>query len=145
MEKGKIIGYTTGVYDLFHIGHLNILKRAKEHCDILVVGVTTDELSLERKGKKPVIPFEDRVAIVSHLECVDKVVPQSHMDKMRAWEEHQFHRMFVGDDWKGTDKWNQFEKDFGEVGVEIVYFPYTKSVSSTIVKKIIDKEGLLYD
>lgn len=133
------IGYTTGVYDLFHIGHLNLLKRAKQFCDYLVVGVTTDELSLSRKNKKPVIPFDERMEIVKNIKFVDKVVPQEHMDKMQAWKEHRFDVMFVGSDWKGTDKWNQMEIDFKEVGVEIVYFPYTDSTSSTLLRSVLNK------
>src|SRR5690625_5967763 len=88
----KVIGYTTGVFDLFHIGHLNLLKRAKAECDYLVVGVTTDELSYSRKAKYPVVPFAERMAIVEHIKCVDKVVPQAHMDKLAAWKELQFNR-----------------------------------------------------
>lgn len=131
-----VIGYTTGVYDLFHIGHLNVLKKAKENCDYLIVGVTTDELSESHKGKKPVIPFEERTAIVEALKYVDKVVPQESYDKEKAWEKYKFHKMFVGDDWKGTDKWNQIEQDFKELGVEIVYFSYTKHISTTKLRNI---------
>jgi glycerol-3-phosphate cytidylyltransferase len=126
----SIIGYTTGVFDLFHIGHLNILKRAKEHCDYLIVGVTVDEL-VAYKGKSAFIPYEERSAIVEAIKYVDKVVPQTSMDKMKAWEELHFDRMFVGDDWKGTEIWNKWEEEFSQVGVEIVYFPYTKQTSSS--------------
>ena len=126
----SVIGYTTGVFDLFHVGHLNILKRAKEQCDYLVVGVTVDEL-VAYKGKKAFIPFEERCAIVEAIKYVDKVVPQTSMDKMEAWNNLHFHKMFVGDDWKGTDTWNHWEEEFAKVGVEIVYFPYTTKTSST--------------
>jgi|SRR5690554_437716 len=140
VEKQKIIiGYTTGVYDLFHIGHLNVLKRAKSQCDYLIVGVTTDELSLSRKGKTPVIPLIERMEIVRNISFVDEVVRQEHMDKFEAWEKHKFDRMFVGSDWKGTDKWNQMEIDFAKVGVEIIYFPYTDSTSSTKLRDVLDK------
>lgn len=132
------IGYTTGVYDLFHIGHLNILRRAKEHCDYLIVGVTVDEL-VAYKNKKAVIPFEERKAIVEAIRYVDKVVPQVSMDKMEAWREHKFDVMFVGDDWKGTEKWNEYERQFKEVGVEIEYFPYTKGTSSTLLNEVLQK------
>lgn len=132
------IGYTTGVYDLFHIGHLNLLRRAKEQCDYLIVGVTTDEL-VAYKHKKSVIPFEERSAIVEAIRYVDKVVPQVSMDKIQAWNEHHFDVMFVGDDWKGTDKWNAYEKEFQELGVEIVYFPYTKGTSSTLLNEALIK------
>ena len=126
----SVIGYTTGVFDLFHIGHLNILRRAKEHCDYLIVGVTVDEL-VAYKGKKEFIPYEERAAIVEAIKYVDKVVPQVSMDKMAAWEELHFDRMFVGDDWKGTDTWNHWEEVFAPKGVEIVYFPYTGNTSSS--------------
>ncbi|WP_151671771.1 adenylyltransferase/cytidyltransferase family protein [Nitrincola schmidtii] len=135
----KKIGYTTGVYDLFHIGHLNLLKKAKLECDYLIVGVTTDELSESRKGKKPIIPFLERMEIVEHIKFVDEVVPQTNMDKFEAWNNLRFNKMFVGDDWKGTDKWNEIEKEFGEVGVEIVYFPYTKHTSSTKLREVLEK------
>ncbi len=130
----KIIGYTTGVFDLFHIGHLNILRRAKEKCDILIVGVSTDKL-VEYKFKKPVIPFEERFEIVKSINYVDKVVPQENMDKMAAWQKLKFDMIFVGSDWKGTKKWNDFEKIFSEVGVKIIYFPYTKGTSSTLLNE----------
>ena len=133
-----IIGYTTGVFDLFHIGHLNILRRAKEQCDYLIVGVTVDEL-VSYKGKKAFIPYEERAAIVEAIRYVDKVVPQTSMDKMAAWEKYRFDRMFVGDDWKGTDTWNRLEEEFAEVGVEIVYFPYTKQTSSSELRAALNK------
>lgn len=139
MSKKKIIGYTTGVFDLFHIGHLNILKRAKEQCDFLIVGVTTDELVQERKNKFPIIPFEERVEIIKSIKYVDNVVPQKHMDKLAVWEEFKFQKMFVGDDWKGTDKWIQYEKELAEVGCEIIYFPYTKTTSSTLLRAVLEK------
>lgn len=133
MKKYKV-GYTTGVYDMFHIGHLNILKHAKEQCEHLIVGVTTDEL-VAYKNKRAIIPHEERMAIVESIKYVDQVVTQEHMDKMAAWEEHAFDVMFVGSDWKGTDKWNAFEKQFGAVGVDIVYFPYTQGTSSTELRE----------
>lgn len=131
-----VIGYTTGVFDLFHIGHLNILRRAKEQCDYLIVGVTTDEL-VSYKHKKAVIPFEERRAIVEAIRYVDKAVPQESMDKMAAWEKYQFDVMFVGDDWKGTEKWNKIEADMERVGVRVVYFPYTKGTSSTLINEVL--------
>lgn len=134
----SVIGYTTGVFDLFHVGHLNILRRAKEQCDYLVVGVTVDEL-VAYKGKKAFIPFEERAAIVEAIKYVDKVVPQTTMDKMTAWNELHFHKMFVGDDWKGTDVWNHWEEEFAKVGVEIVYFPYTEQTSSSELRDALKK------
>ena len=139
----KIIGYTTGVYDMFHIGHLNIIRRAKEQCDYLIVGVSTDELVQHDKGKTPVIPYEERVAIVEALKYVDKVVPQSDKNKFSAWEKYQFNKMFVGSDWKGTPQWEGYEKQFAPVGVEIVYLPHTDGISSTkltgVIKEILDE------
>jgi glycerol-3-phosphate cytidylyltransferase len=129
------IGYTTGVYDMFHVGHLNLLRRAREQCDYLIVGVTTDELSQSRKGKLPVVPFLERMEIVQNVRYVDEAVPQAHMDKLEAWNNLRFDLMFVGDDWKGTPAWNALEEQFGAVGVEIVYFPYTGHTSSTQLRR----------
>lgn len=137
MKKYKV-GYTTGVYDMFHIGHLNILKRAKEQCDYLIVGVTTDEL-VSYKNKKAIIPHEERMAIVGSIKYVDKVVSQEDMDKMGAWKKYKFDVMFVGSDWKGTDKWNEYESQFRAVGVDIVYFPYTQGTSSTQLRGVLDR------
>lgn len=134
-QKQYKIGYTTGVFDLFHVGHLNILKKAKEQCEYLVVGVSTDELVMEYKKKQPVIPFHERVEIVEGIKHVDKVIPQTNRDKYFAWENIRFDAMFVGDDWKGNSLFNEVEKKFHDVGVEIVYFPYTPGVSSTLVKE----------
>lgn len=143
MNSTKIIrGYTTGVFDLFHIGHLNIIKRAKEKCDYLIVGVTTDELAILAKNKKPIIPFKERVEIVKSLKYVDEVVPQMSYDKFAAYRKLKFDRMFVGDDWKGTEKWNNLEFEFSKFGVQIIYFPYTKHTSSTILRSVIDKIGI---
>lgn len=142
MEK-KIIGYTTGVYDMFHIGHLNVIRRAKELCDFLIVGVSTDELVRLEKHKTPVIPYEERAAIVEALKYVDMVVPQPDKDKFAAWQKYHFDKMFVGSDWQGTPQWKKFEEEFAPVGVEIVYLPHTDGVSSTIltavIKKILDE------
>ena len=135
----KKIGYTTGVFDLFHIGHLNILKRAKLECDYLIVGITTDELALAAKNKKPVIPFTERMEIIESIKFVDEVVPQTNYDKIEAWNNLKFDLMFVGNDWKGTEKWNQIEKDFNKCGVEIIYFSYTSHTSSTILRDVLNK------
>jgi len=138
MKKYKV-GYTTGVFDLFHIGHLNILKRAKEQCDHLIVGVSTDEVVQGYKKKKPVIPFEERIAIVEAVKYVDEVVPQTSMDKFAAWENLKFNAIFHGDDWKGSKMYEEIEKKFSAVGVEMVYFPYTKGTSSTILGDVLSK------
>lgn len=132
MEKKEpmVIGYTTGVYDLFHIGHLNLLKNAKGMCDKLVVGVTVDELVLY-KGKKAMIPFEDRIEIVRSIKYVDAAVPQYDMDKLSACKKIGASILFVGDDWYGSDKWQEYEEAFKKEGIRIVYFPYTRGVSST--------------
>lgn len=125
-----IIGYTTGVYDLFHIGHLNLLKNAKGLCDKLVVGVTVDKL-VQYKGKNAMIPFEDRIEIVRSCKYVDAAVPQYDMDKLKVCKELGATILFVGNDWYGTEKWNQYEADFEKEGIKIVYFPYTRGISST--------------
>ena len=128
------IGYTTGVYDLFHIGHLNLLKNARGMCDKLVVGVTVDEL-VAYKGKQAMIPFEDRIEIVRSIKYVDAAVPQYDMDKLAACKKLGATILFVGDDWYGTEKWRQYEADFAREGIRIVYFPYTKGVSSTKINE----------
>ena len=142
MEK-KIVGYTAGVYDMFHIGHLNVIHRAKQQCDYLIVGVSTDELVQADKGKTPVIPFEERVQIISALRDVDKVVPQYDKNKVGAWERYHFDKMFVGADWQGTPQWQRFEEQFRPLGVEIVYLPHTDGISSTqltgVIKNILDE------
>ncbi len=131
-----ITGYTSGVFDLFHIGHLNLLKNAKGLCDKLIVGVTSDEL-VAYKNKTAVIPFAERIEIVRNIKFVDAVVPQDSMDKMDMWNRLKFDVMFVGDDWFATEKWKKFEAQFNEVGVKIIYFPYTKGTSSTLVNQIL--------
>ena len=127
-----IFGYTTGVYDLFHIWHLNLLKNAKGMCDKLIVGVTVDEL-VAYKGKKAMIPFEDRIEIVRSIKYVDAAVPQHDMDKLAACKKLGAKILFVGDDWYATEKWQEYEKEFEKEGIWIIYFPYTKGVSSTII------------
>ncbi len=129
-----ITGYTAGVFDLFHIGHLNLLKNAKGMCDKLIVGVTTDDL-VQYKGKSPVIPFVDRLEIVRNIKQVDAVVAQENMDKLEMCKKLKANVLFVGDDWYKTEKWTNYEDEFREEGIEIVYFPYTKGVSSTQITK----------
>ena len=137
MSKKPVIGYTTGVYDLFHVGHLNILKRAKEKCDYLIVGVSTDELVQAEKHKKPLIPFDDRVRIVEAIRYVDMVVPQFNKNKLEAYEKYHFDKMFVGSDWQGTDAWQRYEDQFAPLGVEIIYLPHTDGISTSRLSKIL--------
>lgn len=136
--KNYKIGYTTGVYDLFHIGHLNLLRNAKQQCDHLIVGVTVDEL-VSYKGKRAVIPFEERVQIVEAIRYVDEVVPQKELDKVKAWEKYHYDVLFVGDDWKGKPNWEQYEKTLAEKNVDVVYLPYTKETSSTQLRDVLAK------
>ena len=138
MKKYKV-GYTSGVYDMFHIGHLNLLKKAKEQCDYLIVAVSTDELVQKEKNKTPIIPFEERVTIVESIKYVDKVVPQIDKNKFGAWQKYKFNVMFVGDDWKGKKLFAEAEKKLSEVNVDVVYFPYTKHISSTSLREKICK------
>lgn len=134
------IGYTTGVFDLFHIGHLNVLKRAKEQCDYLIVGVSTDEVVKNYKHKCPVIPFEERVEIVSAIRYVDRVVPQTNMDKISAWNQLHFDVMFHGDDWKGSDMYTEIQRQFDERGVALVFLPHTRGTSSTMLAERLSGE-----
>jgi glycerol-3-phosphate cytidylyltransferase len=136
-EKDAVIGYTTGVFDLFHIGHLNLLKNAKGMCDKLIVGVTVDEL-VAYKGKQSMIPFEDRIEIVRSCKYVDAAVPQYDMNKLEACKKLGASFLFVGDDWYGTEKWQNYEKEFEEAGIKIIYFPYTKGVSSTKINEALN-------
>ena len=128
------IGLLMGVFDLFHIGHLNLLKNAKGMCDKLIVGVTVDEL-VAYKGKHAMIPFEDRIEIVRSIKYVDAAVPQYDMDKLTACKKLGATFLFVGDDWYATEKWQEYEKQFAAEGIKIVYFPYTKGVSSTKINE----------
>ena len=133
------VGYTTGVFDLFHIGHLNILRSAKENCDYLIVGVSTDELVQSYKNKTPIIPYFERKAIVEAIRYVDEVVPQETRDKIEAHLRLKFNVMFVGDDWKESPLFVETEKQFKEMNVKVVYFPYTKGTSSTLLTDVLRK------
>ena len=130
----KIIGYTTGVFDLFHIGHLNMLRNAKSMCDELIVGVSSDEL-VKYKFKTPVIPFNERIEIVRSIKYVDVAVPQNDINKFLAWEKLKFDILFVGDDWYGEKNWKQYEEKLKEINVKIIFFPYTKGTSSTLLNE----------
>ncbi len=139
MTKKIVVGYTTGVFDLFHIGHLNILKNAKSLCDYLIVGVTTDEITEIMKGKLPIIPYQERYLIVDAIKYVDKVVPKSTTHNKDAWDECKFDVMIKGDDWKGTEKGRELEDEMFQIGVVVKYLPYTKDTSSTILREAISK------
>lgn len=137
MKKYKI-GYTTGVFDMFHIGHLNILKGAKEQCEHLIVGVSTDENVQRYKKKTPVIPYEQRKAIVEAIRYVDEVVPQENMDKFEAWQRLHFDALFHGNDWQGSKMYNEVEEKLQSVGCDIVYLPHTDGISSTMLTDKVD-------
>ena len=139
MRKKYKIGYTTGVFDMFHIGHLNILRRAKEQCDYLIVGVSTDELVRDYKNKTPIVPFEERKAIVDAIKYVDEVVPQTSMDKFEAWKKLHFNAIFHGDDWKGSTLYKEIEEKLSSVGVDMVFLPHTDGTSSTILSEKLNK------
>lgn len=138
MKKYKV-GYTTGVFDMFHVGHLNILKRAKEQCEFLIVGVSTDELVKNYKKKIPVIPFEERKEIVESIKYVDRVVPQTSMNKMEAWKQLHFDAIFHGDDWKGSNLYNEVEAELNKVGCDMVFLPHTDGTSSTLLTDVLHK------
>jgi len=138
MKKYKL-GYTTGVYDLFHIGHLNILKKAKENCERLMVAISTDELVESYKKKKPIIPFEERIAIVAAIKYVDEVVVQESQDKVKAWHKYKYDVLFMGSDWAGTDMIKKAEEELNPQGVEVILFPYTQTTSSTLIKEVLLK------
>lgn len=138
MKKYKI-GYTTGVYDMFHIGHLNILERAKEQCEYLIVGVSTDELVQSYKHKMPIIPYEERIKIVQAIRYVDEVIPQTSMDKLEAWERLHFNAIFHGDDWKGTHMYDEIERKLNDVGCDMVFLPHTDGTSSTLLTDVLHK------
>ena len=138
-QKPYKVGYTTGVYDMFHIGHLNLIKRAKEQCEYLIVGVTTDDLCIQRKGKKPIICEKHRMEIVDAIQYVDRVVPQSDMDKLKAVRQYGVDAVFVGSDWKGTDSWRRYETEFATEGCDVVYLDYTDGISSSILRERMNK------
>lgn len=132
------IGYAAGAFDLFHIGHLNILKHAKSQCDVLIAGVVSDEMLQLTKGITPVVPLAERMAIVESIGYVDRVHAETLPDKLDTWKELRFTHFFKGDDWRGTEKGRRLEREFGAVGVEVVYFPYTMSTSSTALRRALD-------
>ena len=132
------IGYTTGVFDMFHIGHLNVLKNAKQYCDKLIVGVSTDELVMEYKKQKPIIPYKERIEIIKAIKFVDEVVPQTSMDKMEAWHRLHYNVLLHGDDWKGSSMYNSIEQELEAVNVKVIYLPHTTGTSSTMLREMIE-------
>lgn len=132
-----VIGYAPGAYDLFHVGHLNVLRQARERCDVLVAGVVSDEMCVLTKGVRPCVPLEERLEIVRSIGIVDVVHAERTPDKLDAWQGLRFHRIFKGDDWRGTAKGRALEERLGAVGVEVVYFPYTMHTSSTILRRAV--------
>jgi glycerol-3-phosphate cytidylyltransferase len=133
------VGYASGVFDMFHVGHLNILRSAREHCETLVVGVGSDEYVLELKGREPVVPLVERLDIISALSIVDEVIIDHSEDKTQAWAERNFDVIFKGDDWKGSPKGLRLEADMGALGVDVVYFPYTLHTSSTLLRSYLTR------
>jgi glycerol-3-phosphate cytidylyltransferase len=138
-SKKQIIGYTTGVYDLFHIGHLNILRKARSLCDYLIVGVSTDSLVLKSKNKSPVITYTERKQIVSSIVYVDKVVPQFTRNKICAYKKYKYDILFVGSDWENSAEFIKYEKYLKDFNVKVKYFPYTCGTSSTLLKAVLEK------
>lgn len=135
---GMRIGYAAGAFDLFHVGHLNLLRQAKSRCDYLIAGVVADDLLLQTKGHSPVIPLVERLEIVRNIGLVDEAVAEVLPNKIDTWRKKPFDIFFKGDDWKGTPKGIALERDFSAVGVEIVYFPYTVHTSSTVLRRTLE-------
>ena len=129
------IGYAPGAFDLFHIGHLNLLRRAKERCDFLIAGVVADEVLIEHKKVMPVIPFAERLEIVRNVKFVDMALAAVTNDKTEIWRELRFNVLFKGNDWQGTEKGKRLERDFAALGVDVVYFPYTQATSSSALRR----------
>ena len=139
--EGMVRGYVPGVFDLFHIGHLNILRSAREQCDWLIAGVVSDENAFRAKSKLPVIPLAERVSILEHITLVDEVIIEHQPSKLDVWRDHPFDVIFKGDDWRGTPKGERLEHDMGTVGVEVAYFPYTIHTSSTLLRAALEHQA----
>ena len=137
LSDTRIVGYVPGAYDMFHIGHLNILRRSRENCDYLIAGVVLDEVLAQAKGRLPLVPHHERMEIVAAMDCVDEVVTDISSDKFVMWQKLKFDVIFKGDDWKGTPKGDRLETSLGAVGVQVVYFPYTVHTSSTLLRQLI--------
>lgn len=133
--SNRVVGFTQGAFDMFHIGHLNLLRKAKEKCDYLIVGVNTDELIKAYKKRIAVVPFEERIKIVEAIRYTDKVIPTSTLKKEEFWKMEHFEKLFIGDDWKGSLRWKETEKTMEKFGVEVVYLPYTNGTTSTLLRE----------
>ena len=131
----KVIGYTQGTFDVFHIGHLNLIKNAKRHCDYLVVGVNSDDLVESYKNKRPIIPLDERVEIMRAIKYVDEVIVTNTLDKKEIWEKVRFNEIYIGDDWKGNERWEKTGKEMEQLGAKLVFLPYTKDTSSTMLRE----------
>ena len=132
---GKVIGYTQGTYDMFHICHLNLIKNAKRRCDYLIVGVNTDELVESYKNKRPIVPLEERAEIVRSIKYVDEVIITNTLDKKEIWDKIRFDEIYIGDDWKGNERWERTGKEMEALGARLVYLPYTRDTSSTMLRE----------
>jgi glycerol-3-phosphate cytidylyltransferase len=139
MDATPVIGYVPGVFDLFHIGHLNILRRAREQCDHLVAGVVIDSAVEKMKGYRPIVPFEERIEIVRAIDCVDAAITDTSRDKRVVWRENRFDVIFKGTDWQDTDKGLMLESEMAEVGARVVYLPYTQHTSSTMLRDVLTR------
>ena len=131
----KVIGYTQGTFDMFHIGHLNLIKNAKRHCDYLVVGVNSDDLVESYKNKRPIKPLDERVEIMRAIKYVDEVIVTNTLDKKEIWEKVRFNEIYIGDDWKGNERWEKTGKEMEQLGAKLVFLPYTKDTSSTMLRE----------
>ena len=131
----KVIGYTQGTFDMFHIGHLNLIKNAKRHCDYLVVGVNSDDLVESYKNIRPIIPLDERVEIMRAIKYVDEVIVTNTLDKKEIWEKVRFNEIYIGDDWKGNERWEKTGKEMEQLGAKLVFLPYTKDTSSTMLRE----------
>ena len=140
----KVIGYTQGTFDMFHIGHLNLIKNAKRHCDYLIVGVNADDLVESYKHKRPIIPLEERAEIVRAIKYVDEVIVTTTLDKKKVWEKIRFNEIYIGDDWKGNERWEKTGKEMEALGAKLVYLPYTKDTSSTMLREKLKEFGEKY-
>ena len=140
-----VVGYTQGTFDIFHRGHLNLLRHAKEKCDKLIVGVNSDRLVREYKKKSTVYSEDDRMEIIRSLGFVDEVVLCDSLDKMEKWKKYKFDKVFIGDDWKGNARWETTKKDLARVGVEVVFLPHTEGISSSMIREKLNLGNRIVD